>query len=205
MTAPTDNLTFFNRIYYPGMPPRQQAYTGYIQWIKENGPFSHYFTVTFAPRVDENKRVKLYSELTRRLNRRFFGKRKAAKGVHMNGFCFIEKNKSGDIHFHTVVQHNDNFYISGKPTFRTHLVNEMASLFEKQKNLLSSQKGLDCQPIHPEDDINISHGLYEQRGRDRLIKYCVKDMRYDQNLNTDKVHFRRANALGPEGISPRDN
>lgn len=205
MIEPTDGLTHFSHIYYPGMPPRQQAYVGHIQWVKENGPYSHYFTVTFAPRVSETKREKLYSELIRRLNRRFFGKRQAAKGVHMNGFCFIEKNKCGDIHFHTIVQHNDSFYIPGKPTFRTHLVNEMESLFANPKSRLSSRKGLDCQPIHPEDDINISHGLYEQKGRDRLIKYCAKDMEYDQYINTDKERFRRANPLGPEGISPRDN
>lgn len=177
-----------------------------LEWIKSLGPYSHFFTVTFSSHVADVKRHDLYCKLVRKFNRSIHGKHCLKKGSNMNGFCFIEMHGNESIHFHTLVQYDSAYYVTGKRTFREHLVSSADELFVVSASCgrnVMSLKGLDCQPIHPEDDCNIKQGFYPKGKGDKLLHYCLDETKYNQELCTGKNRFRRINPLGPEGISAR--
>lgn len=182
-------------------------YLSNIQWIKSNGPYSHFFTVTFPSRIPDLGKYELCNRLLRRMNKSIYGRYWNKIGCYLQGFCFVEKQLNGAIHFHLIIRHDEEFYVEGKRSLRGHFLDQAMALgaVPPRVRKVGAPKGLDCQPIFSNDDINIKEGFYLRGKGDDLIHYCLKKTRFSQNLHVDKGAYRRVNAIGPEGFSARLN
>jgi hypothetical protein len=171
----------------------RDLYKGWKEFIKNQGPYAYYLTITFPEKTNETQRVKIFNQFIIRLSKKIYGTHAFRKGKFLEGFTFLEKTKSGNLHMHTIIKDTPQIFKSRKPTFGTHATEIHKKVFTYFKG---SDKAFNIQPIHPNDDINTTFPT----NKECLLNYCLKTTKYKNSLEVGNRKIEIVQPLRRLGI-----
>ena len=144
----------------------------WINFINSTGIFEYFLTITFDYGTSRQTCYKSTNLLLHRINQRIFGRRYKKNNQFITGFSFTELQKSGQPHFHIIINTDHQYALKNKPSFELHLTRQ---LYKFGYNYFSL-----AQKKHNSLLINnvVLKPVYSQKN---LISYCTKTMHLNCN------------------------